>query len=134
MKTILILAAVFALFFIARRLLSGSVLSPAEAARRVAAGAAVLIDVREPDEWSGGVVRGALLLPLGDLRGARKLWQPVLNANRDKELICYCRSGARSGMAVRILSSEKLQAANAGGFPAWQLAGSPLERPVQKAD
>ena len=41
--------------------------SPDEAAPRVRAGDAVLIDVREPDEWSGGVAKGAALLPLSDL-------------------------------------------------------------------
>lgn len=129
MKSLLLFVFVFALFFIAKRLLSGTVLSPTEAARRVAAGTAVLVDVREPAEWSGGVVKGALLLPLSDLRGERKHWRPALAANRDQELICYCRSGARSGLAVRILAAEKLKAANAGGFAAWKQAGQPVTAP-----
>jgi rhodanese-related sulfurtransferase len=129
MKFALIAALVFVVLFIGQRLLAGDVISPEEAARRVAAGTAILIDVREPGEWRDGVVTGALLLPLSDLRGERAKWKPVLAANRDKELILYCRSGNRSGQAVRILAGEKLKATNAGGFSAWKSAGQPVRTP-----
>lgn len=129
MKLVLVVAAIFAVLFIGQRLLAGDVISPEEAARRVAAGTAILIDVREPAEWRDGVVTGALLLPLSDLSGERAKWKPVLDSNRDKEFILYCRSGNRSGQAVRILTGEKLKAANAGGFSAWKAAGKPITRP-----
>jgi rhodanese-related sulfurtransferase len=129
MKFALIAALVFVVLFIGQRLLAGDVISPEEAARRIAAGTAILIDVREPGEWRDGVVTGALLLPLSDLRGERAKWRPVLDANRDKELILYCRSGNRSGQAVRILAEEKLKATNAGGFSAWKSAGQPVRTP-----
>jgi rhodanese-related sulfurtransferase len=129
MKFALIAAVVFAVLFIGQRLLAGDVISPEEAAKRVAAGTAILIDVREPGEWRDGVVTGALLLPLSDLRGERAKWKPVLEANRDKEFILYCRSGNRSGQAVRILAEDKLKAVNAGGFSAWKSAGQPVRTP-----
>jgi len=129
MKFALIAALVFVVLLIGQRLLAGDVISPEEAARRIAAGTAILIDVREPGEWRDGVVTGALLLPLSDLRGERAKWRPVLDANRDKELILYCRSGNRSGQAVRILAEEKLKATNAGGFSAWKSAGQPVRTP-----
>lgn len=129
MKFALIAALVFVVLFIGQRLLAGDVISPEEAARRVAAGTAILIDVREPGEWRDGVVTGALLLPRTNLRGERAKWRPVLDANRDKELILYCRSGNRSGQAVRILAEEKLKATNAGGFSAWKSAGQPVRTP-----
>lgn len=129
MKLVLIAAAVFTVLFVGQRLLAGDVISPEEAARRVAAGTAILIDVREPAEWRDGVVTGALLLPLSDLSGERAKWKPVLDANRDKELILYCRSGNRSGQAVRILTGEKLKATNAGGFSSWKAAGKPTTKP-----
>src|SRR5215218_4499106 len=73
-------------------------ISPAEAAKRVAAGTAVLIDVREPAEWAeSGVAAPAELLPMSDFNGDQKLWKPFLAANAGKELIVYCRSGNRSG-------------------------------------
>ena len=129
MKFALIAALVFVVLLIGQRLLAGDVISPEEAARRVAAGTAILIDVREPGEWRDGVVTGALLLPRTNLRGERAKWRPVLDANRDKELILYCRSGNRSGQAVRILAEEKLKATNAGGFSAWKSAGQPVRTP-----
>lgn len=129
MKFALILIVAFAVLFIAQRLFAGEILKPEEAARRVAAGTAILIDVREPDEWRDGVVKGALLLPLSDLRGERTRWASILKANRDKELILYCRSGNRSGIAARIVKGEGFAAANAGAFSAWKNAGQPVVVP-----
>lgn len=104
----------------------------AEAAKRVAAGTAVLVDVREPAEWTGGVVASATLLPLSDLRGDRKAWQPFLEANKGKELILYCRSGNRAGQAATVLAAEGQVVANAGAFSAWEAAGQPVRTPEAK--
>lgn len=102
---------------------------PEEAARKVKAGTAVLIDVREADEWAEGVAGPAALLALSDLRRSRADWGPFLAANRDKELILYCHSGGRSGMAARLLCSEGFRAANLGGFSDWVGAGLPTRKP-----
>lgn len=102
---------------------------PDEAARRVASGEAVLVDVREPEEWKSGVVAGATLLPLSDLRNDGKNWQAFLAENRDKELILYCRSGNRSGQAAAILDKKGFQTANAGGFKHWKSAGQRVVKP-----
>jgi len=85
-----------------------------------------LIDVREPGEWAGGVAEPALLCSLSDLRGPRAQWKSVLEANRDKELILYCASGARSGLAAGILRKEGFNAVNGGGFGGWRGAGLPV--------
>lgn len=99
-------------------------LAPAEAAQRVAAGSAVLIDVRESDEWTQtGIVVGATPLALSDLRGERRDWTPFLAANKDRELILYCRTGNRSGQAARLLAAEGYRVANAGGLREWTAAG-----------
>lgn len=100
-----------------------------DAAKRVADGDAVLIDVREPDEWIGGVAAPAKLLPLSDLRGDRRRWQPLLEEHRGKELILYCRSGVRSAMAVSLLVKDGYRAVNLGGFSAWRRAGLPERQP-----
>lgn len=111
-----------------------SVVAPAEAAKRVADGKAVLIDVREPAEWAEtGVAAPAALLPLSDLNGDRKQWKEFLEKNRDKELILYCRSGNRSGRAAAILAGEGFRTANAGGFSDWQAAGLPVRTSDQPA-
>ena len=134
MKTLILLLLVVAVFFVIRHLLAGPSISPAEAASRVAAGTAVLIDVREPDEWTGGVAQPALLCSLSDLRSARAQWKPVLEANRGKELILYCASGTRSGLAAGMLRKEGLDAVNCGGFSAWRSARLPVRSPDQAID
>lgn len=99
-------------------------LTPAESAARVEAGKAVLIDIREPAEWNTtGVVATAQLLSLSDLEGARTKWKPFLEANRDKELILYCRVGNRAGRAGKLLAAEGYSVANGGGFSEWADAG-----------
>jgi rhodanese-related sulfurtransferase len=90
---------------------------------------AVLVDVREPAEWGGGVAQPALLCSLGDLRGDRAQWKKVLEENKDKELLLYCASGRRSGIAVAILRQEGFNVVNAGGFSSWRDAGLPVRQP-----
>lgn len=129
MKTLVFLVVLVALFLLLKRVMSGPSIGALAASAKVKACEAVLIDVREPGEWAGGVAEGALLLPLSDLRGARERWTAELGKNRDKELIVYCASGMRSGMAAGILRKEGYRAANAGGFSAWCSAGLPVKRP-----
>ena len=126
MKTLLLILLIVAVFFAVRHLMAGPSITPAKAAARVAAGTAVLIDVREPGEWAGGVAEPALLCSLSDLRGPRAQWKSVLEANRDKELILYCASGARSGIAAGMLRKEGFNAVNGGGFGGWRGAGLPV--------
>lgn len=129
MKTLLMVLLLVVAFIVVKRVMAGPTVDPAEAAQRVAAGTAVLIDVREPDEWAGGVAGPALLCPLSDLRGGRAQWQAVLEANKDKELIVYCASGGRSGAVASMLRNEGFNVVNAGGFSAWRAAGLPVRMP-----
>jgi rhodanese-related sulfurtransferase len=105
-------------------------ISPVEAAERVAQGKAVLVDVREPDEWADtGVAAPAVLLPMSDFNGEQKLWKPFLEQNTGKDLILYCRSGARSGRVAQKLADQGKSVANAGGFREWQAADLPVRQP-----
>jgi rhodanese-related sulfurtransferase len=102
----------------------------AEAARRVADGTAVLIDVREPAEWTEtGVAAPAALLPMSDFLADQKLWKPFLEKNAGKELLLYCRSGNRSGKVAQKLAAEGRTVANAGAFKDWTAAGLPVRKP-----
>lgn len=84
--------------------------------------AAVLIDVRQPDEYAAGHVPGARLVPLGtvpdrleELRGLGPL-------------LVICRSGGRSGQACEFLTAQGVTATNIrGGTVAWMDSGRPLE-------
>ncbi|HTX64425.1 MAG TPA: rhodanese-like domain-containing protein [Opitutaceae bacterium] len=102
---------------------------PQEAARLVREKQAVLVDVREPPEWAGGVAAKAALLPLSDLSGPRRQWKPFLAEVGGREILLYCRSGSRSGLAARILAAEGFRAANAGTLRAWVQAGLPVCQP-----
>ena len=99
---------------------------PQEAARLVRERRAVLVDVREPSEWADGVAAKAALLPLSDLSGPRRQWKPFLAGVGGREILLYCRSGSRSGLAARILAAEGFRTANAGTLRAWDQAGLPV--------
>jgi rhodanese-related sulfurtransferase len=103
--------------------------SPDEAARLITRGAAVLVDVREPAEWTSGVAKPAQLLTLSDLQGPRQKWKPFLAQHRQREIILYCRSGGRSAAAARLLAREGFRVANLGGLSAWTDAGLPTRTP-----
>ena len=77
-------------------------------------GAFVLV-VREPGEFAGGSVPGAVNIPLGDL--PRRL----ADVPRDCTIACLCRSGNRSGKAQSILLGKGYDAVNlTGGMLAWK--------------
>ena len=92
-------------------------------------GRAVIVDIREPAEWSSGVAQPAHLLPLSDLRGPRRKWQAFLEQNRDKQLLLYCHSGMRSASAAALLRREGFDAANIGSLHGWIHAGLPTRKP-----
>ncbi len=127
MKFLLIALCALAALFVFSQFSRGKTIASAEAAKRLEGGKAVLIDVREPGEWTAsGVAAPAVLLSLSDLQGARKDWKPFLEENQGKELILYCRSGNRSGIAARLLAKEGWSTLNAGGFKDWAAAGLPV--------
>ncbi|MCB1106010.1 MAG: rhodanese-like domain-containing protein [Opitutaceae bacterium] len=129
MKLLIIVTIVVIALLLAPRLLAGEIIPAQDAADRVKAGTAVLVDVREPAEWAdSGVAAPAALLSLSDLRGERTQWKTFLEQNKDKELILYCRSGNRSGIAANILEKEGFKVANAGGFKHWAGAGLPVRQ------
>ncbi len=84
---------------------------------------AVILDVREQDEWDVGHAPGALHIPLGDLP-ERLAELPDTDAGT---LPVTCRGGGRSSRAVAWLSQQGLDVANLdGGMIAWNAAGKQL--------
>jgi rhodanese-related sulfurtransferase len=93
----------------------------AEAGRRMARGALVL-DIREQDEWDAGRIEGSLHIPMGELV-ARQDELPT-----ERALVVVCRSGGRSARVASALVAAEYDAVNlAGGLIAWVEAGQPLE-------
>lgn len=76
----------------------------------------VLIDVREPYEHEEFNIEGDLI-PLGNFPGVI----PELEDRKDKEIIIYCRSGRRSGMAQQMLLNAGFKTVRnlEGGVLAW---------------
>lgn len=102
-------------------------MSATEAAKLVADGKAVLVDCREPAEWKDtGVAAPAVLLSKSDFDGDQKQWKAFLAKNSGKQLLVYCRSGARSGAVASALAEKGIKAANVGGLKNWTDAGLPL--------
>jgi rhodanese-related sulfurtransferase len=80
-----------------------------------------LLDVREDDEWQSGHIEGAQHIPLGQL-GER-----IGELPRGTRIVAVCRTGSRSGAAVRGLTQLGYDAENLdGGVTAWSKAGLPL--------
>jgi glyoxylase-like metal-dependent hydrolase (beta-lactamase superfamily II) len=76
----------------------------------------VVVDVREPDEFTAWSIPGALNVPLAELI-ARMPTLPL-----DRELVTVCRSGNRSTRAAVTLANSARQVANlTGGMLAWAL-------------
>ena len=70
--------------------------TPDEVKKALAAGKAVLLDVREKDEWDAGHLKDAKLLPLSTLKGGAKAEDVAKVAPKDKIVYCHCASGVRS--------------------------------------
>jgi len=61
-----------------------------------------LLDVRTPEEFKTGHIRGATLIPLGRLEANLD----KLKTDKHKKIIVYCKSGSRSVAASRILKAH----------------------------
>ncbi len=64
---------------------------------------AVLVDVREPDEWNEGVVADAILISLSELKEGIDSKELAKRLPPGKIVYTYCRSGVRSRTAADII-------------------------------
>ncbi|GAA1172866.1 rhodanese-like domain-containing protein [Ornithinimicrobium humiphilum] len=79
---------------------------------------ALVVDVREPDEWAAGHAPGAVHIPMGDIP-SRLEDLP----DSDDPLPIICRSGGRSGRVVQWLVTQGFDVVNVdGGMRAWHAA------------
>lgn len=58
-----------------------------------------IIDVREPSEYADSHVEGAVNIPLGDIM------KRLDEIPKEEDVVVYCRSGGRAGVAVQGLGS-----------------------------
>ena len=97
-------------------------LAPADVANRLKSGAAVLVDIREPDEFARAHVKGALPRPLSGFEAAD------LRIEAGRDVVFTCRTGMRTGGACDRLAAAVDGEAFVleGGLDGWRAAGLPV--------
>jgi adenylyltransferase/sulfurtransferase len=94
---------------------------------RARADRAVVVDVREAEEWSQGHLPGAVFIPRGYLE--QRIEEKV--PDKTREVIAYCAGGTRSALAAKTLQELGYQnvSSMAGGFGKWKEAGFTITVP-----
>ena len=98
-------------------------ISPGDAQKQTERGDAVLIDVRENDDWQEDHAKGAKHLS----RGVMELEIEEMVPDLKTPIICYCGGGSRSALAAESLQKMGYENVRslAGGLRAWKEAGLP---------
>lgn len=97
--------------------------------RGVAEKKAVIVDVREPEEWDQGHVAGATLLPLSALEKGVAPAQLAKLLPKDKVIYCHCLAGGRCLDAAAILAPLGYDVRPMKqGYPALEKAGFPTAK------
>ncbi len=98
------------------------------AVREQVGNGAVIVDVREPEEWGAGHIPGALHVPKSYLESRFEGAVP----DREKHVVLYCASGNRSAWAARTLTEDlgyEHVESMTGGFTLWKDRGYEVETP-----
>jgi rhodanese-related sulfurtransferase len=101
-------------------------LTPAAAVQLMNNDDIVVLDVREASETAAGKITKAIQIPVG----AVKTRIAELDKHKNKTMLVYCKTGARSGAACKELSNngfDKVYSLN-GGLLAWQEAHLPISK------
>ena len=101
-------------------------ISPQEAAAKLNSSAAVVVDVRDKDEWDEGHIPGATHMSRGTIELDIEQKMPDPNAM----IICHCGGGGRSTLAAETLQKMgyKNVRSMAGGIKAWKAIGLPTTK------
>jgi rhodanese-related sulfurtransferase len=102
-------------------------ISPTDAAAKAkSSGDAVIVDVREKDEFDESHIPDAVHIS----RGLLELEVEDRFPDRDMTIICHCGGGGRSALAAESLQKMgyKNVRSMAGGFKAWKAAGLPTTK------
>jgi molybdopterin/thiamine biosynthesis adenylyltransferase/rhodanese-related sulfurtransferase len=100
----------------------------ATAAAEVGEPGAVVLDVREPDEYAQGALPGAIHIPRGHLESQIE----GRITDHDAHVVIYCAGGTRSAFAADTLSQLGYSdvVSVIGGFNKWKDEGRPWQTPV----
>lgn len=99
-------------------------ISPKQAADLFTSKQAIIVDVREQDEWNEQHIDGAIFIPLASLDSR----VDELSQYKDSPIIMQCRSGRRSEIAAKeLIKAGFTQVKNLeGGILAWEAAQLPI--------
>ncbi len=108
-------------------------ISPQDAAKLIAGGGALVVDVRDGLEvQSTGKVQGAKHVSRGMLEFRADPDSPYHDKafDRDKTVLLYCGSGGRAALAGKTLQDMGYKdVRNLGGFKDWADSGGAVEKP-----
>ncbi|HEU5073822.1 MAG TPA: rhodanese-like domain-containing protein [Polyangiaceae bacterium] len=89
--------------------------APGADARALVRDGALLVDVRSPEEYAAGHIDGAVNIPVGELK--TRLGEL---GDKQRSIVLYCRSGARSAKAKTLLESTGFTSVvNLGAMSSW---------------
>lgn len=99
-------------------------IAPVELQAMLTDGSALIVDVREPDEFATGHIAGAVNLPLSAFSPRN-----IPDAG-GRTIVLQCAGGKRSGIALDRCAEagEVIDTHLAGGIGAWKAAGLPVVR------
>jgi len=102
----------------------GARVTTLQATQLINQGKAIVVDVREPAEFSAGHLRDAKNIPLGELSNR------IGELDKSKAVIAVCQSGTRSAKAAGQLKKAGFNEVFSldGGIAAWQAQGLPLTK------
>jgi rhodanese-related sulfurtransferase len=122
---VFILALLFA-SVVKDRLLGFKEIKPVEAVEMINHQNAVVLDVREPAEYSAGHILDAINIPVAALDERIGELEPY----RARPVIVCCRTGSRAARASALLRRKDFTAVSklSGGILAWESAGLPLSK------
>lgn len=89
----------------------------------------LILDVREPAEFSAGHLPGAINIPRGVLE-FKITAHPDFQGKQNSDIIVYCQGGNRSALATLNLNRIGYGKAISmiGGYAAWEAAGNPVAK------
>ncbi|HET8854317.1 MAG TPA: rhodanese-like domain-containing protein [Salinimicrobium sp.] len=93
-------------------------MEPADFQKEILEEGALLIDVRTPEEFSDGKIKGAKNIDFL----SEDFVENIKHYNKEKPVFIYCRSGNRSGKAAKIMANMGFSKIIdlKGGFLAWK--------------
>lgn len=120
------LGSLFAFLYLTFKGKTGKTLSTSEAILLMNRENALIIDVRNKEEFIKGHIPNARHTALENLQKTLE----SLSAFKEKPIIAYCASGVRSEKALQLLKSAQFQRLYQleGGFQAWSSAGYPTQK------